>query len=218
MADYTYIDDGKIHTRFSELTRCTEKGVVSVVQEKLNLKKRHFGGGILEFGTERHNMFMEEAKKTGEVPQVFQEELGYKGKLDYLEQEFVTEIIPGVVMHSTTDAFNLTTRQIVDYKTVSDFGSIQKYKNSKQHLCYALQLLMLGVVPKGAVYLGEIWNKDRDNINSNLEIKGYEKCEIEFSTKDIIEFKNTWLKDRAERLKVAYEIIKQDMENLKYSD
>ena len=90
MADYTYIDDGKIHTRFSELTRCTEKGVVSVVKEKLNLKKRHFGGGILEFGTERHNMFMEEAKKTGEVPQVFQEELGYKGKLDYLYSRIVT--------------------------------------------------------------------------------------------------------------------------------
>jgi hypothetical protein len=60
MADYTYTADGKLHTRYSELIRCTPGQIDRVVWERIHPGHRaeteHMG-----FGTLRHEMLEQQA-------------------------------------------------------------------------------------------------------------------------------------------------------------
>ena len=209
---YNYDEDEAIHTRFSHLVRCTEKSVLGVVREILYDTKPSFSSNIIEFGKLRHGMWEQESKKTGRTPEVFKNELGVDYKIDLIEKEFSCTIFTGVVLHSTLDAGSTDEGVIIDYKTGTLKEDEEKsrhhfqmtYKRSRQHLTYGLQLLAKGVIPKKAIYLGEYWNEDR------TELLGYEKVEIPFDINDIVEFKNGWLRERAERLVVALDYFKQN--------
>lgn len=213
MPDFYQYDpnDGSLHTRFSDLVRCTEKSVLGVVRELLYGRKS-FSSDILEFGKIRHIMFAAESEKTGRTPEVFKHELDVDYPVDIIEKEFVCTIFPGVVLHSTLDAGYTEDGIIIDYKTGTLKGDEEKarhhfqltYKRSRQHLTYGLQLLAKGIIPKKALYLGEYWNEER------TELLGYEKVEIPFDINDIVAFKNTWLKERCERLVVALDYFKQN--------
>ena len=148
---YNHEDDGALHTRFSDLTRCTEKSVLGVVRELLHGRKS-FSSDIIEFGKLRHDMWAKESEKTGRTPEVFKRELGFDYPVDIIEKEFSCTIFPGVVLHSTLDAGNSDEGIIIDYKTATLKGDEQKarhhfhmtYKRSRQHLTYGLQLLAKG--------------------------------------------------------------------------
>lgn len=204
MADYDIADDGKLHTRFSDLVRCTEKSVLTVAREML-LGKKRYKNNITEFGSLRHEMWEEEARATGRSPECFRE-VGVDMVVTDIEQEYSMEIFPGVVLHSRIDAYAPNEALLIDWKTFTNVGDIQKYKNSRQHLTYGLQKLNTGVVTKGAMYVGERWDKDRQ------KLLGYEKIVLPFDINDLVAFKNGWLRDRAERLKVAVDLLKRDMD------
>ena len=208
---YQHEDDGAIHTRFSDLVRCTEKSVLTVARELL-YGRSNYSSDIIEFGKVRHEMWQKESDVTGKTPQVFKDELGFEMNIDVIEKEFSCTIFPGVVLHSTLDAGSMADGVIIDYKTgtlgadeeKSRHHFKQTYSRSRQHLTYGLQFLAKGIVPKKAVYLGEYWNKER------TELLGYEIVEIPFDITDIVEFKNSWLKDRCERLIVALDYFRNN--------
>lgn len=208
---YQHDDDGLIHTRFSDLVNCTHKGVLDVARKVAFGKQRNFSSNIIDFGKTRHEMFAEESEKTKETPLIFKEELGFTSPVDMIEQEMVCDIFPGVVLHSTLDAAYTPSGLIVDYKTatIKDDGEKSRndfklhYKRSKQHLTYALQLLNKGIIPSRAVYLGEFWNSER------TELLGYDMVDIPITLEEVVEFKNTWLRDRAERLVVAVDYFRK---------
>ena len=203
MADYKIADDGKLHTRYSDLIRCTEGSVLTVAREMLVGKKR-FTSNITEFGSLRHDMWEQEAKATGRSPECFRE-IGLDFSVTDIEQEYSMEVFPGVVLHSRIDAFADELQYLVDWKTITNEGDIKKYRSSKQHLTYGLQKLNKGVITKGAMYVGERWNKER------TKLLGYEHIELPYTVADLATFKNGWLKDRAERLVIAVEMLKKDM-------
>ena len=62
--------DGKLHTRYSELTQCTEAGIVAVLELRAGLRKK-FSTASTAFGSTRHEMFEEDVAETGTVPEVF---------------------------------------------------------------------------------------------------------------------------------------------------
>lgn len=204
MAEYSYAEDGKLHTRFSDLVRCTEGSVLTVAREML-LGRKRFSSDIVEFGRLRHEMWEEEARATGRSPECFRE-VGVDVAVTDIEQEYSMEIFPGVVLHSRIDAFASEEGLLIDWKTFTNDGDIQKYKNSRQHLVYGLQKLNTGVIVKGAMYVGEQWDKKRQ------KLLGYDKIVLPFSVMELAEFKNGWLRDRAERLVVAVEMLKKDID------
>ena len=57
---------------------------------------------------------------------------------------------------------------------------------------------------KGALYLGEIWDEARENL------LGYCQTEVPITLKDLVDFRNGWLKDRCERLVVAINYLKKN--------
>ena len=221
---YGVDNDGIIlNTRYSDLVRCTEKGVLTVVKELLFGKKR-YQGGITEFGSLRHEMFYKESIKTGRIPKCFMDALGINWKVSKCEEQMNHTIFPCVELWSTLDAYCPSEKRIIDYKTASmDIAKIKDpkyvesvkhktelyYKRSRQHLCYALQLMMSGEIPKHATYLVEYWNEDRWK-NKQLVCVDYQRIDVEISLKDIVDFKNNWLKERCERLLVARDVFMDD--------
>ena len=201
--DYDH-NDGKIHTRYTDLVRCTEGQVLKVAEEML-YGKRRFSGSVTDFGRIRHEMFAEESLETGRTPECFRE-LDVELSVRCIEREFEMEVFPGVIVHSRTDAYAPDPKLVVDYKTCSKAEDIEKYKNSRQHLMYALQLMNKGYQVKGALYLGEIWSKDRKKPH------GYCQTQVDITIKDLLEFRNNWLKDRCERLVVALNVLKGNKE------
>lgn len=202
MEGYTVENDGKIHTRYTDLVRCTEGQVLKVAREMLFHKER-YNGAATSFGRTRHEMFADESLDTGRTPQCFQE-LEVELSVRCIEKEFAMEVFPGVVVHSRTDAYAPDPQLIIDYKTFTNSGDLEKYKRSKQHLMYALQLMNIGKGVKGALYLGEMWDAERENL------LGYGQLEVPISLKDLVEFRNGWLKDRCERLVVAIDYLKNN--------
>lgn len=113
MADYLIAEDGKIHTRYTELTRCTPGQIDRVIDERLGLAAK-FKSDKLEFGTDRHDMWETEGKRTSMIPECF----GLDWPISHAEQEFASEILPGIVLHSRPDAVCAQIYTLVDYKTL----------------------------------------------------------------------------------------------------
>lgn len=120
--DYQIKDPSKVHTRYSELLRCTTKQIHEVLDERQGLKKEFKGTTSTSFGKLRHDMFMEESQKTGKTPSVFDRSFD----VQMVEEEIETEIIPGVILHSRPDAFSINQATVIDYKTmgIKKVGSI----------------------------------------------------------------------------------------------
>ena len=174
--------DGKLHTRYSELTQCTDSGITSVLQLRAGLKKK-FKTASTEFGSTRHEMFEQDVAETGMVPEVFthhevtQSEVRATGKTPYeyqfligllpvshCEQSFATELFPGVVIHFTPDEIASEVRTIIDTKTMipNEAGKVQpnKYLKSVQLKLYALLLRPHGITIEKGMFLIEQWTRD----------------------------------------------------------
>ncbi|MGN1217168.1 MAG: hypothetical protein ACI4TD_04245 [Phocaeicola sp.] len=226
---YGVEEDGVIlRTRYSDLTRCTEKGVLDVVKEMLFGKER-WHSGVAEFGSIRHDMFCKESLETGKLPHCFADDLDIDWNVTMCEQEMHCTIFPCVELYSTIDAYCPEEHRIIDYKTASlDPKRIEEegekyikseyhkhelyYMRSKQHLCYALQLMMKGEIAKRASYLVEYWNSDRADKKSASQLRclGYQRIDVDFDMQILTEFKNGWLRERCERLLVARDVFRKD--------
>lgn len=178
--------DGKLHTRYSELTQCTESGIERVLQLRAGLRKK-FSTASTEFGSVRHEMFEEDVAETGMVPAVFthheitQQEVRATGKTPYeyqyligslpvshCEQSFATELIPGVVIHFTPDEVAAEVQTIIDTKTMipNEAGKVRpnQYLKSKQLKLYALLLRPHGITINKGLFLIEQWDREYKEI------------------------------------------------------
>ena len=200
MSDYLVAEDGKIHTRYTELVRCTAGQIERVLAERLDPKRR-FTSDRLDFGSDRHAMWEEESKKTGQLPECF----GLKWPVSHVESEFATEILPGVVVHSRPDAVCAAEMTIVDYKTLCadsvDEGvrmAAKMYAKSRQLPFYGFQVGLHGVRIRRIAYLIEIWNKDQDTI------LGYHSIVKDLPMHELAKML-PWVKDRVAMLCAAVE-------------
>ena len=211
MPTYSYKNDGRIHTRFSELKMCTigdpEKGKHGQIDRLVAL----MNGDIdpvqtneMSFGTDRHEYFEEESKRTGKIPECFYEVAGLKDvTLDHVEKEYAVELAPGVVIHSRPDAVAGSIGTIFDYKTVKDGkdgwqSTVKKYvyPSNRQTTFYALMLKFHGIEITRAVYLCEIWDAEYEHI------LGYDSVERIITAEDLEEV-HEWALQRILLLKVA---------------
>lgn len=199
MADYLYEADGKLHTRYSELIRCTPGQIDKVVWERIHPDSRPKTNSM-DFGIIRHEMFEEEGKKLGKVPPCFGIDLG----LSHIESEFATEILPGVIVHSRPDGVAANDETIIDYKTVLDGklgwqNIVNGYKHDakqRQLKFYAFQLGLHGIRIKRGMFLCEIWDETRENILD------YKVVEFPIKLMDIAPVL-PWVKDRVALLSVV---------------
>jgi hypothetical protein len=168
MADYLYADDGKIHTRFSELMRCTAGQIDRVIAERTGHARVETEG--MMWGTDRHDMWKTEAERTGLTPYCFREAFE-PVPVSHIEEEFATEMLPGVIVHSRPDAVCEGPALIADYKTlVAD--SLQEgiirahttYGRSRQLPFYGFQVGMHSIRIRRVAYLVEIWDRNYQNI------------------------------------------------------
>lgn len=196
MSDYVYKKDNKLHTRFSELLRCTPGQIQSVIEERIGLRER-ITTDEMDFGSERHEMWKTESLETGFSPKCFSD---YKLKSSYVEKEFATEIFPDVVVHSRPDFVSLPDETIMDHKTLAadtllqgGENAIKYYKNSKQLTFYAFQLSVHNLRIKRGIYSIEIWNRSRD------KILGYSYLVRDFSMRDLADIV-PFVKDRVAML------------------
>jgi hypothetical protein len=144
-------------------------------------------------GTLRHEAFEGESKITGKLPACF----GLDWDVTYAEQEFTTELLPGIVVHSRPDAVCAAIETIVDYKTCLDGingyrANVEGYRHAskqRQLVFYAYQLGLHGIRIRKGIFLCEIWNKDRDTI------LGYEHVEFPITLKDMADVL-MWAKPR----------------------
>ncbi len=152
---YVYADDGLIHTRYSDLIRCTPGSVYRVVEEFINPDTK-FSTDTMVHGDERHRIFQSEILETGKMPACFNEDL----QLDDAETELKCEIFPGVILHSTVDGYKKE-EYLIDFKTTID---PKKKANKRQLYTYAINLGQNGVmVPRGA-FMYEVWDRDRQTV------------------------------------------------------
>lgn len=168
--DYNYPDDGKLHLRYSDLPRCTIGQIDRLIAEHKDPSLR-FESDHMKWGTDRHEMWSNEILRTGVIPECFREiEDGrYNVAVSHVEEEFASEIAPGVVMHSRPDAISVIEEAVIDFKTVVDGtngfeSNLHKYKTSKQGLFYAFQMALHDIRIKRVIYLCEIWNGERTKI------------------------------------------------------
>lgn len=200
MADYKYADDGKIHTRYSELIRCTPGQIDRVLAERRG--RRRAETEDMAFGTVRHATWQEEAEKTGRLPLCFNRDW----PVSHIEYEFATEVLPGVVIHSRPDIVCAEVQIIPDFKTVIDGvnGWQQNikgyYHGSKQRQLkfYAYQVGLHGILIRKGAFLCEIWNQPRDTII------GYKIVEFPITLSDMAATLQ-WIKPRAAMLAAALE-------------
>ena len=221
MADYQYKNDGKLHTRYSELIRCTPGQIDRVLDERSGLVTRFEGDSMLD-GTMRHEMWQEEAEKSLQVPKCF----GLDWPVTHVEHEFATEILPGVIVHSRPDLVCGTVGIVPDYKTVVDgvngwqknlksYGwrpvydkqgkiigdAVVPSSKQRQLKFYAYQVGLHGIRIKEGAFLCEIWNKD------HTAILDYKIVRFPITMKDMREAIG-WAKPRIALLTVALEDIK----------
>lgn len=201
MADYLIADDGKLHTRYSELMRCTPGQIDRVVWERTHPNSRAHTDHM-DFGIVRHEMFEEQGRLQGGVPAEF----GVDLPLSHFEHEFTTEILPGVVVHSRPDGVAADKNMIIDYKTVVDGKMgwkkiVESYKHeSKQRQLkfYAFQLGLHGIRIRQGAFLCEIWDAPRENI------LGYRVVVFPIKLRDIAPVL-PWVKDRVALLSTVLE-------------
>lgn len=186
MKKYKIQNDGKLHTRYSELTQCTDAGIVRVLQLRAG-EVNKFSSASTEFGSIRHEMFEEDVAETGNVPEVFthseitKEEVRATGRTPYeyqfligslpvthCEQSFATELFPGVVIHFTPDEVAADIQTIIDTKTMipNEKGKVQpnKYLKSNQLKLYALLLRPHGITINKGLFLIEQWDREYKEI------------------------------------------------------
>lgn len=230
MADYQYKDDGKLHTRYSELIRCTPGQIDRVLQERFEGRTRAETESMIE-GTIRHEMLQEYSEKHKTPYHAF----GLDWPVSHVEHEFATEILPGVVLHSRPDLVCGDVGILPDYKTVLDgkhgwqknlrsygwrpkldpqgniIGS-KTVESGKQHQLklYAWQIGMHGILIKRGAFLCEIWNGDRD------EILGYQVVEFDITLADMAAALQ-WVRPRVALLASAIEEYKKCNKTLVFS-
>jgi hypothetical protein len=202
MADYEYSDDGNIHTRYTELMRCTPGQIERVIAEHQNLSPR-FKSDNLDFGSLRHEMWQEETDRTGKLPECF----GLDWAVSHCEQEFASMVLPGVVLHSRPDAVCADISTLVDYKTlIADnveqgaLTAVIRYKHSKQLPLYAYQLGLHGIRVRRIAYCVEIWNRPELDEFGNVirptdTVLGYKTIVRDLTLADMAEVL-PWLKQR----------------------
>lgn len=198
MPSYTYEDDGRIHTRFSELKNCTEGSIGRVIQARLFPEER-YEGTLMTVGSLRHAEFADEIARTGKIPAVFQDLVGPLA-VDGSEEGFACEILPGVVLHSTVDAYGRDD-YIADFKTVSagvhpvtgEWVQKKPPKN-RQTTIYSIQMALNGIGCNRSLYLFEYWSPDRS------EVVGYGKQELGI-TQDMKDEAMQWIATRVDTLK-----------------
>jgi hypothetical protein len=198
---YNVKNDGKLHTRFTDLMRATPAQVENIIKEQTGEKER-FKSDVMDFGTVRHDMFDKESKQTGMLPVVFREAFPeYKDmQITHAEKEFATEIFKGIVVHSRPDGVSVPDATVVDYKTqIEGAGGARKYGSSKQLPFYAFQLGWHNIRIKRYVYLIEIWNKETETEEAYTRIVGYDKFEKTIGLVDIAAIKS-WVHGRCEVL------------------
>lgn len=202
MAGYSYdLNDGKLHTRYSELATCTAgEGVKRAVLLHFDMLPR-VETEYMAFGTERHEMWAEEAEKTGKTAACF----GVQYEATHIEREFAANVLPDVIMHMRPDVVSVPEKAIIDYKTLYaesfELGKIRAettYSKSKQLAVYAYILLIFGIRIKKQIFLVEIWNKEQ------TEILGTHMVE---RTVSLLEIKSAldWIRSRAMLLSAAIE-------------
>lgn len=193
--NYQYPNDNKLHTRFSELSKCTPGQIQRVIDER-NGDLAPFENEITYFGEKRHEMFSKYIKENGHLPKQFGLEL--ECKPDQSERHIACEVAPQLVIHGTPDAFGAD--WVIDFKTTT---KPEAYVNSKQCTFYAWLLGIYGLEIKKVYYLCEVWNLERDKI---LEYKVHEK---EITPEDIEEVKE-WALDRARFLYKSIKLLERN--------
>jgi hypothetical protein len=199
MNSYTFSPDDKLHTRYSELVKCTPGQIQRVIDER-NGRVRVETEEML-FGTARHELWEKESRKTKLSPKCF----GHQVPATFIETEFVTEILPGVVVHSRPDLVSIPKQMIIDYKTLKAGSPLKRdwmdkawkeYSNRNQLAFYAYQLGINDLRIKKLRYSVEVWNTDQtkilDYINYDQDIGLNEISKI-----------IPWVKDRVAMLKGA---------------
>ena len=187
---YNYPNDGKLHTRYSELTRCTVGQIDKVIMER-NGELSPFENEITYFGEKRHEMFNKYINENKCLPKQFGLELDCKP--EQAERHIACEVAPQLVIHGTPDAFGAD--WIIDFKTTTKPDS---FSASRQTTLYAWLLSIYGLDIKKTYYLCEIWNLERD------KILGYKVIEKEVTPESIEEVKKWTL----ERSRLLYKTIK----------
>lgn len=204
MADYIFSkNDGKLHVRYSDLKQTTAANAETIVKKRYGLIKA-YESDILRFGTIRHELWAQECKSTGNLPECF----GLQLPVSHVEQEFAIEIFKDVVLHSRPDAVLQEVGMIADFKTMTlkSSGKVKGcasfYKNDRQLDVYALQLAIHGIAIKEVVYLVEVWNKER------TVIEGYDMYRRPVTLARLGDAR-MWLRAKVELLKVAEEVFRE---------
>lgn len=195
---YNIKDDGKLHTRLTDLVRATPKQVVNIINEQLG-KKQRFKSDVMTFGEIRHDQWQRESEKTGLLPEVFRLAFPkYKGmQVTFAEKEFASELFKDIVVHSRMDAISVPSQTVVDYKTmVEGAGGARRYKTSKQLIFYALQLAIHNIRITKAIYFIEIWDREHKGII------GYDVFEMDIKPLDLMAVKK-WAYGRCEVLAIG---------------
>ena len=191
MATYDYLDNGKLHTRFSELVRCTPGQIERVVLDRLHGVDHT--NEFMSFGTMRHEKFAEYLKAKSELPSVFK--LDLKINPGWVEKSYEIEAFDNVVIHFTPDVHDKT--WIGDLKTTS--RTAESYKNNKQITFYAWVLGQMGLDITSAFYFLEFWNRERTGC------QGYQVIKNEITPESKAQVK-TWA---IERIELLYSEIKK---------
>lgn len=203
---YKFEDDGKIHTRFSELQNCVPYKIAQQVYNKINNIDIPQTEAV-KFGIFRHNVLAEESRRTHRFPQQMIGAFPWLDRLmaDMVEEEMVTEIFQDIVLHSTPDVVNFQEGLLIDYKT-SSARLARDFARSMQLLVYAYQLRLRGIEIKEIGYLVEIWNRDR------TKFVGYDYWSRRISLYDIAKVR-TWLQKRCELLQAAISAYQKGLLN-----
>jgi hypothetical protein len=210
MPAYEYPNDGNIHVRQSDLSRCTPGQIKRLVMEKMG-ELTPFSSGDTSFGSDRHDMLEEEVRETKRLPKVFLQECAipahYKNiEIDMVEQKMVTEIYPGVIFHCTPDAVSSSYGLIADWKITTQLA--KKYASSKQLMVYAYILMLRGISIKEYAFLIERWDKDPVTGEKN-HILEYDCYIREIFEEDIRDIKINFIKPRIEYLVAAVELYRE---------
>lgn len=204
---YLIKDDGKLHTRYSELMNCTESGIERVLEERFGQRKK-LELEAFDFGRARHETLEEEGKVENKVPEYFG--VG-EISISHAEQSFAIEPFPGVVIHFTPDLLSQVEFLIGDYKMVREpkegwdgkFPPLWKfYKDSIQLDFYAWLLTFKKIPIKEKLYMGEYWNRDRSEILHH----DYVRKPITIVEKGKA---RAWAIERIERLMAGIEVYRE---------
>lgn len=197
MPEYNYPNDGKFHTRYSELVGCTSDiAAVRVAEQRAGLRPR-IQTGVMQFGIDRHDQFKDESERTGLTPEIFKDEIGFQLEVIHVEKKQQVEYFQNCVIHFTVDAY-CKPHDLVDYKTTTTSG--RGFFQSLQLPVYCLLMGKLGHRIERINYPIERWNKDRDTII------GYDLFTKDISIAELAEAKK-WLRERVARLRAADEYV-----------